>query len=545
MPAGLADVFAGSLPAPKLTAVLDGPQALLPVMVTTAKGCTGQSGPTGAKAKPRGCPAGRVDSDRPAGTPSPVSQGTGGDGHVPILVGSRVFAFFHHSYPTSVSCVDRATGALCRVTQVARTQCDGCARLGRGHRKQDLRAARVRLGLRPRRRRSASSAGTPQRLNPAAGRSSNGCAPRATSTPRRHSWWLVGSGSPRRPGGCIASTPPPAPSAGSVPTGLADEAPDDSTALTDAVHHGNRVYVAMRGSVACVDVTVPGPCAGWSQPASLPDDADGFDLVNRHAPVTGEADGGAWHAPGRSPAGPTVAGRPSSTTGGPVRSSTTARTPRPRPACAPTSAASSPAWCAGTGPRWQPARASTRTTVSSTDRSTASCCPVRTAPPSTGPASSGWATREWCSPSTRAASRRAPACPRATGPRSTCATNAATDRSVPPPGVSCGCSTPTSPPTQSSCPSPSPCGTATPALSSGSGRWSAAPVSSTCRVLIRPSTRRCSSRHPHAAWTAHPPWPTAPRRGWSSPGTPTRRNCASRRRRPCPATPLTTGELSG
>ena len=29
----------------------------------------------------------------------PISQGTGGDGHVPILVGSKVFAFFHHSSP--------------------------------------------------------------------------------------------------------------------------------------------------------------------------------------------------------------------------------------------------------------------------------------------------------------------------------------------------------------------------------------------------------------------------------------------------------------
>ena len=43
----------------------------------------------------------------------PVSQGTGGDGHVPILVGSKVFAFFHHCSPTQVTCIDRPTGSLC------------------------------------------------------------------------------------------------------------------------------------------------------------------------------------------------------------------------------------------------------------------------------------------------------------------------------------------------------------------------------------------------------------------------------------------------
>ena len=32
---------------------------------------------------------------------------------MPIIVGNRVFAFFHHSFPTSVTCVDRTTGARC------------------------------------------------------------------------------------------------------------------------------------------------------------------------------------------------------------------------------------------------------------------------------------------------------------------------------------------------------------------------------------------------------------------------------------------------
>ncbi|MEO6988389.1 MAG: hypothetical protein ABI239_07050 [Aquihabitans sp.] len=43
----------------------------------------------------------------------PISQGTGGDGHVPILMGTKVFAFFHHANPTQITCMDRATGKLC------------------------------------------------------------------------------------------------------------------------------------------------------------------------------------------------------------------------------------------------------------------------------------------------------------------------------------------------------------------------------------------------------------------------------------------------
>ena len=32
---------------------------------------------------------------------------------MPILIGSKVFAFYHHTDPTSATCVDRATGAVC------------------------------------------------------------------------------------------------------------------------------------------------------------------------------------------------------------------------------------------------------------------------------------------------------------------------------------------------------------------------------------------------------------------------------------------------
>ena len=136
MPAGLADVFAGSLPAPKLTAVLapDREVDLLSVMVTTAKGWTRLVTAYGRDGRGHGQDAllgESTQTDLPAPLP-PINQGTGGDGHVPILVGSKVYAFFHHSYPTSISCVDRATGALCPgYPQVVRTVgADGCARRG-------------------------------------------------------------------------------------------------------------------------------------------------------------------------------------------------------------------------------------------------------------------------------------------------------------------------------------------------------------------------------------------------------------------------------
>ncbi len=82
----------------------------------TARGWTAEPVTSGARAlhAKAGSDAllGEVSDAIPRPLPA-IGQGTGGDGHVPILVGSKVFAFFHHSTPTQVTCVDRATGSLC------------------------------------------------------------------------------------------------------------------------------------------------------------------------------------------------------------------------------------------------------------------------------------------------------------------------------------------------------------------------------------------------------------------------------------------------
>ena len=95
---------------PEVSTEAAGPQNRIAGSTSTAAGWSAT--PTGAKAG-----AGALLGDRlsvplvkPAAT---VSQGTGGDGHVPIVVGDRVFAFFHHSHPTQVSCIDRRTNRRC------------------------------------------------------------------------------------------------------------------------------------------------------------------------------------------------------------------------------------------------------------------------------------------------------------------------------------------------------------------------------------------------------------------------------------------------
>ena len=45
----------------------------------------------------------------------PVSQGTGGDGWIPIVAGNRIYAIFHHMGPNVpvLSCIDRTTNQVC------------------------------------------------------------------------------------------------------------------------------------------------------------------------------------------------------------------------------------------------------------------------------------------------------------------------------------------------------------------------------------------------------------------------------------------------
>ena len=285
---------------------------------------------------------------RPA---QPISQGTGGDGHVPIIVGTRVYAFFHHSWPTSVTCIDRSTGQLCP--------------------------------------------GYPHQLNVGAG---NIIGPAAVVGPRiyvhadvslGHSGvalycWdtdldqtcgltvvdrvddatYVTASAPVLVGGLMYFV---------AETGLlycVDPASNEvcaaapiDTKLTragintlDIVAHGNRVftYDVDQGLASCVDVPSGSACAGWVNPRDV---GGGYHLVNRHASngqttgvcfVSGldsncinDATPGTVDAMGRWP-------HPTPTGTSPLR-----RRPEPGPSTA--AGLGSRAWAAGTGRPWLPA----------------------------------------------------------------------------------------------------------------------------------------------------------------------------------------------
>jgi hypothetical protein len=110
-PTGLASDELKALPLPSITSALDGPQTLVAGSTGVASGWNVDT-PGNASATANALIGGAVSQLFPRPLP-PISQGTGGAGHVPILVGTKVFAFFLHSLPTSAACVDRLTGTTC------------------------------------------------------------------------------------------------------------------------------------------------------------------------------------------------------------------------------------------------------------------------------------------------------------------------------------------------------------------------------------------------------------------------------------------------
>ena len=116
VPAGAGDDALDALARPSVTATLSGAHSIKPGSVTTAPGLDRRPGRAAASVSAQADSSamlGEADTQLLAKPQPPTSQGTGGDGYVPILVGSKVFAFFHHSYPTSVTCIDRTTGTRC------------------------------------------------------------------------------------------------------------------------------------------------------------------------------------------------------------------------------------------------------------------------------------------------------------------------------------------------------------------------------------------------------------------------------------------------
>ena len=284
-PEATSDDAFDAVPAPAITARLDGPHDLDDATIKAAKGWSVQTSARRSTDRTIRAAAGTgallgeaVSQPFPRPLP-PISQGTGGDGHVPILVGTRVFAFFHHSYPTSVTCVERLTGQLCpgypRSLPFGTTNIPGpgavvgsriyvhlllaggyaqsgslglfcwdaasnrsCGMIivdrvpGTGH---PTGSAPVLVGGR------IYLAGTTGRLY---------CVDPATAT-------------------ACASSP-------SLPTGL----DAGSGSEYDIVAHGSRIFVSqlLGARVACIDVAAGGPCTGWPQPRTLGE----YNVVNQY-----------------------------------------------------------------------------------------------------------------------------------------------------------------------------------------------------------------------------------------------------------------------
>lgn len=114
VPSNVPQEAAAAVGVPELASAPEAPHAIVPSTVSSAPNWTGAGSGSSVTATPtdRSFAGDSLNALFPPPLP-PISQGTGGDGHVPILVGTRVFGFFHHTYPTRITCIDRLTGTTC------------------------------------------------------------------------------------------------------------------------------------------------------------------------------------------------------------------------------------------------------------------------------------------------------------------------------------------------------------------------------------------------------------------------------------------------
>ena len=265
------------------TATLTGEHRIAAGSVRTAQGWTaGPVDPAGRAASAQAGNAALLGNSvtqaisRPL---PPVSQGTGGDGHVPIVVGSEIFAFFHHSLPTQVTCIDRTTGARCpgypRTLNMGTTDIPGPAAVVDGRIYVHLLAA-------------GNNAAQTAPL-------SMFCWDTVADRPcgliildRFASNIEPGGSAPVLVGGkiylagdggklyCVdpalnapCAQPP-------IPTGLAT----DIAGNYDIVSHGSRVYALRQGDKAvCIDVVARAACPGWGTPKPIT--LGNTNLINR------------------------------------------------------------------------------------------------------------------------------------------------------------------------------------------------------------------------------------------------------------------------
>ena len=326
-PAGVTDDALAALPLPAVTAELGGAHALKPSSVRTARGWTAEPVAAGARTlhAKAGSDAllGEVSDAIPRPLPA-IAQGTGGDGHVPILVGSKVFAFFHHSSPTQVTCVDRATGSLCpgypKTLNQATTNIPGPA---------VVVGTRIYVHLSPMQFAAQRTAQALYCWDAAKDRTCGLIVVDRLDRQYAYASAPVLIGGKMYFGGdggrlyCVDPATNAACAAASLPTGLG---PDSSE--YDIVGHGSRVYLGrLDGLTACIDVTAGGAVLGMGAAEAADRPATSSPTTTRPARPTGCA------RSARAPASatPTPLRRPPSPSrAGPVPRTTTRSPPRPR-----------------------------------------------------------------------------------------------------------------------------------------------------------------------------------------------------------------------
>jgi hypothetical protein len=269
-----------ALPLPSLSAQLAGPHSLDAASVKTAKGWTATS--LGANATHDALVGDAITEAFPKPLP-PISQGTGGDGHVPILAGSKVFAFYHHSPSnpggptTAATCLDRRTGTLCAgyPTNGIHVQAISADNNGPGA----VVGRRLYTHLMP---HTGYSQSAPIGLFCWDVESNDSCG------------WVMFDrlGQTNNPGGSApvlvngkiymtADTgklycydPSTDDLCGTLDTGLSTA----GFAQYDIVTHGSKVFVSRQADkVMCLDVAAKANCSGWSGPVSL---GGHYDLIN-------------------------------------------------------------------------------------------------------------------------------------------------------------------------------------------------------------------------------------------------------------------------
>jgi hypothetical protein len=263
-----------ALPLPELTSNLSGPQHVEGTP-QGAKGWTVSADGTKASAGDGALLGSAVSEAFPRPLP-PLSTGTGGDGHVPILVGSKVVTFFHHSQPTRVSCLDRRTGTACPGYPIS---------LEMGT--TNINGPGVVIGTKIYTHLFPLNYGTPSgplglfcwdtSTNSTCGyfvlaRMSGNPVPGASAPVMVGSKiYMAGDG-----GKLFCLDPATGDPCGSMDSGLAPGPGGEY----DIITHGTRVYASrLSGTAACIDVATGSACPGWETPKNT---GPAWNLVNMH-----------------------------------------------------------------------------------------------------------------------------------------------------------------------------------------------------------------------------------------------------------------------